>query len=44
MCLFNCPDDEYSTNVFNQVIILFEDLSEKAKTIFESIKPDGKNE
>ena len=41
---FNYPGDIYSTNVFNQVIILFEEIGEKAKDLVEEISSELKNE
>ena len=41
---FNYPGDIYDTNVFNQVIILFEDLTEKARDLIEDIGSEIKNE
>ena len=41
---FNYPSDEYVTNVFNQVIILIEDIKESTVEIVEHIKEELKHE
>ena len=41
---FNYPGDDYSTNVFNQIIIFVEDLSDEVKETIEFIKGEILNE
>jgi len=41
---FNYPGDEYNTNVFNQVIILLEDVKDKTIEFIDEIKEGIKND
>jgi hypothetical protein len=41
---FNYPGDNYNTNVFNQLIILLEDLADSAVEFADEIKEEIKNE